>query len=821
MHMSVHPRKGSRPSLGERLLRRAGANAFPAAVSLAYLVAGWLWISLSDQVGELLFSSAEQLTRYQTYKGAGFVVATAALLFWLTSSSTRNRASPPPVDQLSARHWPLRLMLWLLAMATALPLVGLTAFSMYRESEREISKANRLVRDQAEATAAATLGFLNEHGRIADMLAYRSQVRELDPVRCDPVLLDVLAVRPALADIQTTDRTGKLVCSARQATGRPPLQPMAVPAEPDAEVLTISAPQAEPDTGRWVITLSHRLAGRQGTYGTVQLFVYLSALHPMTGGALPTGGVVAIYDYSGHALARSVAPAAHVGHKVQDTNLIELARREISGEGVAVGPDKVERLYAIRPIAGTTWFTVTGVPTQAIYAPARVMALQYGLAALLMLGIAAWLVRRISKGISAPMAALTQAAQRVGAGQFDQRAPASGPLEVAQVAQGFNHMLERLPAIEQGLQESEERLRSLVELAPDGIVVHHNGEMIFANAGFRRMMKLDAEVLPPGISLVDMVTPEHRDGIRERLARLQADPGVASLIELSLQRADGTRVEVEQACSSVHLNGRIIVQSHLRDVTARNEARRALEQANQLLEQRITERTAELRAANQALGAFNYTVAHDLRAPAGRINGFAHALSQALQAPDLERAAHYAARIGHNATIMDNIVAGLLRLSEEGSSSLTWRQVDMQHLVATVLADLECQPGLVSVGALPVAPADPVTIRQVWSNLISNAVKYSARRSDPHVHITCSAGDRDFVFSVRDNGLGFDPADAGKLFGVFQRLPGSEDYHGSGVGLAIVRRIVERHGGQVWAEGRPGEGATFYFSLPRTRSEDT
>lgn len=798
--------------------RRSG-NALPAIASLVYLGLGWLWITLSDRVGELLFASAGQLTRYQTYKGAGFIVVTAVLMYWMMS---RAAARPAPAAAVlpGGRHWPLRLMLSLLAMATALPLVALVGFALYRESEHEVDKANRLVRDLAEVSAFATLGFMKEHVRVADMLAYRNLVRELDPARCDPVLLDVLAVRPALADVLTTDSTGQVICSARRAAGRAALQPPAPSQAPHGDDLVVGTPQIEPGTGRWVVALSHPLTGRHGTQGWVKLFVYLSALHPLLAGALPSGGVVAIYDYEGYAIARSVAPAAHVGSQVKDMSQLNHVRRTRSGEGIAVGPDKVERLYAFRPVAGTPWFVVTGVPTQAIYAPARAMALQYGLAALCILGISAWLVVRISSGISEPMAALTRTAQRVGAGQFDERVPETGPLEVAEVAHGFNHMLDRIPVIEKGLQESEERHRSLVELAPDGIVVQHNGEVTYANAGFRRMMGMDSDAPLAGLALADLAPPEFGACLQDRLARLQGEPGVASAMELTLRRADGTLVEVEQACSSIFQDGHIIVQTHLRDVTARNQARRALEQANQTLEQRIAERTAELRSANKALSAFTYTVAHDLRGPAGRMSGYAAALTESVAASSLDRAVHYASRISHNAAIMDNIIDGLLQLSQADASGLTWRQVDMQQLVTTVLADLECPQNLVSVGALPVAPADPATIRQVWSNLISNALKYSARRADAHVHIACSAGARDFVFSVRDNGVGFDPADAAQLFGVFQRLPGAEDYEGSGVGLAIVRRIVERHGGQVWAESRPGQGATFYFSLPRTRTQD-
>jgi PAS domain S-box-containing protein len=802
-----------------RKLFSRNTNPLPVIASLAYLALGWLWITMSDRVGELLFTSAGQLTRYQTYKGAGFVVATAALMYWMLQRA-RAWPAPAPESQLTGRHWPLRLMLWLLAMATALPLVGLTGLALYRESEHEVDKANRLIKDLAEVSAGATLAFMKEHVRVADMLAYRTQVRELDPARCDPVLLDVLAVRPALADIQTTDSTGRLICSARQAAGRVPLQPSAPPSVPGSDDMVVGTPQIEPGTGRWVVALWHPLAGRHGAGGAVQLFVYLTALHPMVAGALPNGGVVAIYDYDGHAIARSVAPAAHVGTKVADMNLVEHVRRVRSGEGVATGPDNVERLYAFRPIAGTPWFAVTGVPVQAIYAPARAMALLYGLAALCVLAVSAWLVMRISRGISEPMAALTRTAQRVGAGQFDERASEGGPLEVAQVAHGFNQMLDRIPVIERGLQESEERHRSLVEMAPDGIVVQHNGVVTYANAGFRRMMDLDNDAPVAGLSLVDMAPPASRACMRDRLERLQADPGTASPMELTLQRADGTPVEVEQACCSIYQDGRLIVQTHLRDVTSRNQARRALEQANQTLEQRIAERTAELRSANKALSAFTYTVAHDLRAPAARMSGFATALTGAVAASDMSRAVHHASRIAHNARIMDNIIDGLLQMAQAGNSGLAWRQVDMQQLVAAVLADLECPSGLVSVGALPVAPADPATIRQVWSNLISNAIKYSARRPDAHVHIACSAGAQNFVFSVRDNGVGFDQADAALLFGVFQRLPGAEGYEGTGVGLSIVRRIVEHHGGQVWAQGSPSEGATFYFSLPRTRSPD-
>jgi light-regulated signal transduction histidine kinase (bacteriophytochrome) len=147
--------------------------------------------------------------------------------------------------------------------------------------------------------------------------------------------------------------------------------------------------------------------------------------------------------------------------------------------------------------------------------------------------------------------------------------------------------------------------------------------------------------------------------------------------------------------------------------------------------------------------------------------------------------------------------------------------VDFAAMLAEVVAD--SAPGervRLDIGPLPVVSCDPSTMRQVWANLVSNALKYSARRDDPRVIIRARPAGDEFVFDVQDNGAGFDPAYAERLFGVFQRLHSSREFEGNGVGLAIVRRIVERHGGRVWAEGSPGAGATFHFSLPARRIVD-
>jgi PAS domain S-box-containing protein len=371
----------------------------------------------------------------------------------------------------------------------------------------------------------------------------------------------------------------------------------------------------------------------------------------------------------------------------------------------------------------------------------------------------------------------------------------------------------RLPAIERKLHDSEQQYGSLVELSPDGIVVHQGGRIVYANPAFRRMLGLTRRV--EGLSLADLFHPSQRAFIQERLSRLSHDVGTSAPAELKIQGAAGNEIEVEHASSSVRVGGSIVVQSHFRDLTSRNQARRELELANQSLEIRVMERTTELEAANRALETFTSSVAHDLRAPVAHVDGFAKALEAAVLRGDADKACHYTKRIVHNAQLMSQMIDGLLRLSRADRAELDYDCVDCDEVVQEVLDELD-KPASVQIQVEPLAKvrADAATLRQVWANLISNAVKFSARAAAPCVRISSAAGASETIFSVSDNGVGFDPADAENLFGVFQRLPTARDFAGTGIGLTIVRRIVERHGGRVWTHSQPGQGATFSFSLP-------
>jgi light-regulated signal transduction histidine kinase (bacteriophytochrome) len=244
---------------------------------------------------------------------------------------------------------------------------------------------------------------------------------------------------------------------------------------------------------------------------------------------------------------------------------------------------------------------------------------------------------------------------------------------------------------------------------------------------------------------------------------------------------------------------------------------RKLEERNADLERRVAERTAELEAANKELEAFSYSVAHDLRAPLRAMDGFSSIVLQQHAAqlpPEAQGKLHL---IRDNAQQMGRMIDDLLAFSRLSHQPLQRRPVEPREIVREALAHLGRAPDngqpSISVGDLSACDADPALLKQVYVNLISNAIKYTSKREAAHIEIGCLDGNGAPTYFVRDNGVGFDMKYAGKLFGVFQRLHRADEYEGSGIGLAIVRRVVHRHGGRVWAEAEAGSGATFYFTL--------
>ena len=252
-------------------------------------------------------------------------------------------------------------------------------------------------------------------------------------------------------------------------------------------------------------------------------------------------------------------------------------------------------------------------------------------------------------------------------------------------------------------------------------------------------------------------------------------------------------------------------------VLSRALAVRSLRLANEDLTRRVQERTLELEAANQELDAFCHSVSHDLRAPLRAVNWYASVLLKKFSAQIPEEGKGVVESITGSARRMEELIDGLLQFSRLGRQTLSRRPTQVAALVHEVLMELRggnTHPVEIHAANLPDCVADPLLLRQVFSNLLSNALKFSRQRTPAVIEIGATPGETETVYFVRDNGTGFEMEYSHKSYNVFQRLHRYEDYEGAGVGLSIVQRIVQRHGGRVWAESAVDQGATFFLSIP-------
>jgi PAS domain S-box-containing protein len=378
------------------------------------------------------------------------------------------------------------------------------------------------------------------------------------------------------------------------------------------------------------------------------------------------------------------------------------------------------------------------------------------------------------------------------------------------VAGGTLLLRSRIRPLATNLHESREQFRAVTETASDAIIsADGQGTITYFNQAAERIFGYSAtEALGQPLTLLmpQRFQEPHRLGFQRFLATKQARI-IGKTLELVARNKGGKEFPIEISVSHWTTTKGNFFTAILRDITARKDA-----------EEVLTRRTAELEAANDELEAFSYSVSHDLRAPLRHIDGFSNMLRDECGPALNDSGRRYLGVISDSVKQMGRLIDDLLAFSKMGRVEMRRTRIGMNDLVKEVLQELAGEINGRNIewdiNALPDAWGDRSMLKQVWVNLLSNAVKYTRPRDIAKIKIECSKKNGELEFCVQDNGAGFDMKYAEKLFGVFQRLHQAEEFEGTGVGLANVRRIVTRHGGQAWAHAKVDEGATFYFTLP-------
>ncbi|MDB5800681.1 MAG: hypothetical protein JWL63_1620 [Rhodocyclales bacterium] len=498
-----------------------------------------------------------------------------------------------------------------------------------------------------------------------------------------------------------------------------------------------------------------------------------------------------------------------------------------------------KRIADNNEILGTLFIETTSDASHRLLASMGILIVVMGLSLL-----AAFLLSgKLQQSVTGPVLSVTEVARRVvDSRDFSLRAQKTSSDEIGFLVEAFNDMLaeigSRAVALEasnraleheiadrtsaqRALQVSERRNRVLVSAsAAVTWLADQHGAWRTENAQWEAYTGQNERAYT-GLGWRNAFHPNDREAIDTAWAQsiAQSEPFE---IEVRLWHLSTQEYRFVSLRAVANLDGPGVVTEWIGSISDVHDRRTAEEEARMLtreLEQRVAQRTAQLEESNQELESFSYSVSHDLRAPVRAVSGFSKILSQDSTSTLSSEGLRLLGIIQGEASRMGTLIDDLLTFSRLGRKGIQPMVLDMQTLASSTFTSLVAlQAGTTAelrLGTLPQAQGDRSLLVQVWSNLLSNAIKFSAKREQPVIEVGAISEEHEHVYFVRDNGAGFDPRYKAKLFGVFQRLHDAADFAGTGVGLALVHRIITRHGGRVWADSAPDQGATFYFTLPK------
>lgn len=423
-----------------------------------------------------------------------------------------------------------------------------------------------------------------------------------------------------------------------------------------------------------------------------------------------------------------------------------------------------------------------------------------------------------AQSLTRPLRKITSVVKALTTGEEHVELPVHAPNEAGELARAFAELIEQRSLAEEGWKESEVQFRMAVESAPNGmIMVDQQGNIILVNRETETLFGYDRDELigqPIEMLVPDRFRkahPSQRDEYMQSPERRSMGAGR----DLFGRRKDGSEFPVELGLNPIHTRTGVFVLSTVVDISARKRH-----------EERVKQYTVELESKNEELQQFAYIASHDLQEPLRKIQAFGNMLQSTYSSTLGDEGGEYINRMQASAQRMRSLIDDLLSYSRVSTVTRDFAPVDLNRVMQDVLSDLMIRltetGGKVNVGELPTVHADESQMRQLFQNLIGNALKFHANVVAPVVDVECKSGayNRLCTILVRDNGIGFDEKYNDRIFAPFQRLHGRSKYEGTGIGLAVCRKIVDRHGGSITATSAPGKGATFSITLPLGNSRE-
>lgn len=441
--------------------------------------------------------------------------------------------------------------------------------------------------------------------------------------------------------------------------------------------------------------------------------------------------------------------------------------------------------------------------------------------------VSIFLLRKINE----PLEELKRAAELFQQGNLNSRSQYKSKNEFGILSNTFNQLTAKIQSdiqehllAEKAIRKSEAKYKVLFETLPVGVTLaDEQGNILETNSIAEKILGVSQEEQENRGIAGEEWSIIRTDGSimpSDEYASVRAlrEKKIIRQVEMGIKKSKDQIIWLNVNASPLEELGVVISYE---DITTKKKTAEEIRRLNEELEQRVMERTAQLTSANMELESFSYTISHDLRAPLRHIDGYVDLLVSRCKDGLSEKGIHYVETIASSARQMGTLIDTLLQFSRTGRAELHLEIVDMEKALQEVLEmqkrNETNQKVEWIIGIIPKVYGDYTLLKQVWANLIDNALKYSRKNNTPKIEVTSKEEGNEIIFQVKDNGVGFDMQYATKLFGVFQRMHLAEEFEGTGIGLATIKRIIIRHGGRIWADAEVNRGATFYFALPKLK----